>query len=93
MQLGKIGCREAICEATELAQAKNGDEGLNSSCISGSEEAYSRDINVAGAGPVAQWLSAQFCFSAAWGSPVQIPGADMAPLGKSHAVVGASSIK
>ena len=31
--------------------------------------------------------------SAAWGSPVRIPGADMAPLGKCHAVVGVPHIK
>ena len=30
---------------------------------------------------------------AAWGSPVRIPGADAAPLGKSHAVVGIPHIK
>lgn len=30
LQVGKIGCREAIYEATELAQAKNGDDGINS---------------------------------------------------------------
>ena len=30
--------------------------------------------------------------SAAWGSSVQILGADMAPLGKSHAVVGVPRI-
>ena len=30
---------------------------------------------------------------AAQGSPVRIPGVDMAPLGKSHAVVGVPHIK
>ena len=34
-----------------------------------------------------------FPFSAAGGSPVRIPGADMAPLGKSHAVAGFPRIK
>ena len=34
-----------------------------------------------------------FCLSAARGSPVRILGADMAPLGKSHAVVGVPRIK
>ena len=34
-----------------------------------------------------------FRFSAAWGLPVWIPGADMAPLGKSHAVVGVPRVK
>ena len=33
------------------------------------------------------------CFAlAAWGLPVRIPGVDMAPLGKSHAVVGVPHI-
>ena len=34
-----------------------------------------------------------FCFPAARGSPVPIPGADMAPLGQSHAVEGVPHIK
>ena len=34
-----------------------------------------------------------FCFSVALGSPVWIPGADMAALGKSHAVVGVPHIQ
>ena len=34
-----------------------------------------------------------FRFSAARGLLVRIPGADMAPLGKSHAVVGVPHIK
>ena len=34
-----------------------------------------------------------FHFSVAPGSPVRIPGEDMAPLGKSHAVVGVPHIK
>ena len=46
-----------------------------------------------GASPVAQQLSLHVRFSAARGSPVQIPGEDMAPLGKSHAVVGIPHIK
>ena len=33
------------------------------------------------ASPVAQWLIRSFCFSAARGSSVQIPGADTAPVG------------
>ena len=44
----------------------------------------------------AQWLSGYvltFHFSVARGSPVRIPGADMALLGKSHAVVGVPRIK
>ena len=41
-----------------------------------------------GAGPVVQRLSARGLLLAAQGSPVQIPGVDMAPLGKSHAVAG-----
>ena len=36
---------------------------------------------IMGAGQVVQQLSAQFCFSVALGSPVWIPGVDMAPLG------------
>ena len=35
-----------------------------------------------GAGPVVQRLSSHVRFLPTWGSPVQIPGADMAPLGK-----------
>ena len=44
-----------------------------------------------GAGPVAQRLSSHVRFSAARGSMVRIPGADMALLG-SHAVVGVPRI-
>ena len=42
---------------------------------------------------MAQRLSAHVPLLAAQGWPVRIPGADMAPLGKSHAVVGVPSIK
>ena len=34
-----------------------------------------------GAGPVAQWLSSHIPLLSGPGSPVRIPGADMAPLG------------
>ena len=43
-----------------------------------------------------RWCSSQvrtFCFLVARGSPVRIPVADMALLGKSHAVVGIPRIK
>ena len=42
---------------------------------------------------VAQRLSVHIPLSAARGSPVRIPGVDMTPLGKSHAVVGIPYIK
>ena len=42
---------------------------------------------------VVQWLSLHVPFSVAQGSPIWILGADMAPLGKSHAVVGIPHIK
>ena len=35
-----------------------------------------------GAGPVAQRLSAHVLLLGGWGSPVRIPGVDMAPRGK-----------
>ena len=44
----------------------------------------------------ARWHSSEvhmFHFSAARGSLVQIPGADMGPLGKSHTVVDVPHIK
>ena len=47
-------------------------------------------------GGPAQWHSSEvrtFRLSAARGSPVRIPGADMALLGKSHAVVGIPHMK
>ena len=40
--MGKIGCRETIYEATELAQAKNGDEGINSGCLRRGKETVQR---------------------------------------------------
>ena len=45
------------------------------------------------AGPVAQRLSSHFLLLGSPGFTVQIPGADRAPLGKSHAVAGISRIK
>ena len=51
---------------------------------------------MASEGP-AQWLSeAKFsrsAFQVAWGSLIQISGADMALLGKGHAVVGVPHIR
>ena len=47
---------------------------------------------ISGAGPVAQWLSSHVRLSVAQGSPVQIPGVNVALLGKSHAVVGVPRI-
>ena len=44
-------------------------------------------------GPVAQQLVPTFCFLAAQGLPAGIPGRDMEPLGKSHAVVGVPRYK
>ena len=46
-----------------------------------------------GARPVVQWLSSHVPLLGGRGSRVQIPGADMTPLGKSHAVVGVPHIK
>ena len=46
-----------------------------------------------GTGPVAQRLSVHVLLLGAQGLPVRIPGEDMAPLGKSHAVVGVPRIK
>ena len=44
--------------------------------------------------PGAMVVKVRTCrFSAAQGSPICIPGADMAPLGKNHAVVGVPPIK
>ena len=45
------------------------------------------------AGPVAKQLSAHVPLWRPRGSPVWIPGVDMALLGKSHAVVGVPHIK
>ena len=46
-----------------------------------------------GAGPVAQQLTVHIPLLGSPGSPIRIPGEDMAPLGKSHAVVGVPRIK
>lgn len=56
LQLGKIGCKETIYEATELAMAKNGDECLNPGCISRGEETYSRGISVVELIRLINWL-------------------------------------
>lgn len=56
LQLGKIGCRVTIYEATELAQAKIGNEGINSGCIRRGKETWCRDISVEELIGVGNWL-------------------------------------
>ena len=46
-----------------------------------------------GVGPVAQQLSSHVLLLGSPGFAVRIPSADMAPLGKSHAVAGIPRIK
>lgn len=54
LQLGKIGCRVTIYEATELAQAKIGNEGIRRG-----KETRCRDISVEELIGVGNWLVAE----------------------------------
>ena len=76
-------CKKDTCTII-LTDKKSRGNDLNVSHYGKDYKLCSHKNNVVepnGAGPVVQQLVRTFHFSA-WGSPVQIPGADMAPLGK-----------